>query len=71
STTRILTADNQSNVIGTFITDSDLKTVSGVPILGKLPLLRYLFSKENKEKMRNTAVLTLSVRLLPVPSSKD
>jgi general secretion pathway protein D len=66
STTRILTADNQSNVIGTFITDSDIKTVSGVPILGKLPLLRYLFSKENKEKMRNTAVLTLSVMNVPM-----
>lgn len=71
TTTRILTANNQSNVIGTFITDSDINTVSGVPILGKLPLLKYLFSQEHKEKVRNTAVLTLSVRLLPVPSAGD
>lgn len=71
STTRILTADNQSNVIGTFITDSDLKTTSGIPVLGELPLLKYLFSKETKEKVRNTAVLTLSVRLLPMLSAKD
>lgn len=71
TTTRILTADNQSNVIGTFITDSDIKSISAVPILGKLPLLKYLFSKEHMGKERNTAVLTLSVRLLPVPSSKE
>lgn len=69
TTTRMLTADNQSNVIGTFVTDSDVKRTSGIPILGKLPLLKYLFSQEHKEKERSTAVLTLSVRLLPVPCS--
>lgn len=71
TTTRILTADNRSSVIGTFVTDRDVKTIAGVPILGKLPLLKYLFSHELKEKERNTAVLTLSVRLLPMPSSRD
>lgn len=71
TTTRMLTADNQNNVIGTFTTDSDINTISGIPILGKLPLLKYLFSREHKEKERNMAVLTISVRLLPVPPSKD
>ena len=71
TTTRILAADNRSNVIGTFVADSDVKTTTGIPILGKLPLLKYLFSHELKEKERNTAVLTLSVRLLPVPASQD
>ena len=68
TTTRMLPADNHSYVIGTFITDNDTKSTSGVPILGKIPLLKYLFSQEHTEKQRNTAVLTLAVRLLPLPS---
>lgn len=71
TTTRMLTANNQTNVVGTFVTDTDVKTVTRVPILGELPLLKYLFSKEHKEKERCTAVLTLSVRLLPIPSLQE
>lgn len=66
TTTRMLPADNQSYIIGTFVTDSDTKTISRVPILGQLPLLKYLFSQEQKSTQRNTAVLTLAVRLLPL-----
>lgn len=69
TTTRVLIADNRSNVIGTFVTDSDTKTRSGVPVLGSLPLLKYLFSRESTQQQRNTAVLTLAVRLLPMPVS--
>lgn len=65
TTVRMLPADNQGYVIGSFITDSDTKSTSGVPILGKLPLLKYLFSQEHIDKQRNTAILTLAVRLLP------
>jgi type II secretory pathway component GspD/PulD (secretin) len=71
TTVRVLPADNQSYVIGSFITDSDVKSTSGVPILGKLPLLKYLFSQEHVEKQRNTAILALAVRMLPmVPPAK-
>ncbi|AJQ25909.1 type II and III secretion system protein [Pelosinus fermentans] len=64
TTTRMLPADNHIYVIGTFITDNDTKSTSDVPILGKIPLLKYLFSQEHTEKQRNTAVLTLAVRLI-------
>jgi type II secretory pathway component GspD/PulD (secretin) len=70
TTTRMLPADNHSYIIGTFVTDNDIKSTSGVPILGKIPLLKYLFSQEHTEKQRNTAVLTLAVRLLPLPSTE-
>lgn len=70
TTTRVLNADGKSYVIGAFTTDSNIKNVSGIPLLGKLPLLKYLFSQEYTQRERNTAVLTLSVRLLPVPPSK-
>ncbi len=65
TTTRMLPANNQRFIIGTFIADSDTKSISGIPILGKIPLLKYLFSQEHTDKQRNTAVLTLAVRLLP------
>jgi type II secretory pathway component GspD/PulD (secretin) len=66
TTVRVLPADNHGYVIGSFITDSDAKSTSGVPILGRLPLLKYLFSQEHVDKQRNTAILTLAVRLLPM-----
>lgn len=70
TTTRVLTADSKSYVIGAFTTDSNIKSVSGIPVLSRLPLLKHIFAQERTQTERNTAVLTLSVRLLPVPASK-
>jgi type II secretory pathway component GspD/PulD (secretin) len=65
TTTRLLRANNQRNVVGIFSSDEKLNSTSGIPILGELPLLKYLFSEKSSQKQKNAAVLTLSVYLLP------
>jgi type II secretory pathway component GspD/PulD (secretin) len=69
STTRIMKADGQIYLMGTFTSDSTIKSSTGFPVLSSIPLLKYLFSKEAKTIQRNTAFLTLSVRLLPLDQS--
>ena len=65
NTTRVFKANGQSGIVGTFVTDGNIHGRSGVPILSEIPLLKYLFSQETTEKVRNIAILTLAVRILP------
>jgi type II secretory pathway component GspD/PulD (secretin) len=66
STTRVLKANNERYVVGTFVTDGEYKALTGVPLLSRIPILKYLFSRDGKQSQRNVAILTLSVRLLPM-----
>ncbi|HWR38275.1 MAG TPA: hypothetical protein VN611_02140 [Patescibacteria group bacterium] len=65
TTTRVFPADGRTYIVGTFVSDSDIKSRTGVPFLMKIPLLKYLFSQESVQKSRSYAVLTLSVKVLP------
>lgn len=65
TTTRLLRANNQKNIVGIFSSDDKISSTSGIPILSDLPLLKYLFSQKSSQKQKTAAVLTLSVYLLP------
>lgn len=69
STTRVVTADNQTYIVGSFVTDQNYKTQVGVPFLSKIPILKYFFSREETNRQRGAAILTLSVRLLPIQNT--
>lgn len=64
-TNRIFPADGRTYVVGNFVSDSLIKSRSGVPLLSDIPLLKYLFSQETVKKQRNYAVLSIAVRVLP------
>ncbi len=66
ATTRILKANNQRYVVGTFVNDGEYKTQFGIPLLSKIPILKYLFSREGTRSQRNVAILTLAVKLIPL-----
>ena len=66
STTRVLKANNERYVVGTFVNDGQYKSQFGIPVLSKIPILKYLFSREGTRMQRNVAILTLAVRLLPI-----
>ena len=70
ATTRVLKANNERYVVGTFVNDASYKGQTGVPFLSKIPLLKYLFSQETDDAQRRIAILTLAVRLVPM-SVKD
>lgn len=51
--------DGEINLLGGILEQQDTKTVSGTPFLGQIPLLRYIFSREDKERITNEIVFLL------------
>ncbi len=66
ATTRVLKANNERYIVGTFVNDAQYKNQYGIPYLSKIPLLKYLFSRDGTRSQRNVAILTLAVRLIPM-----
>lgn len=65
TTTGYVKADNGSYVAGVFAGDTETQSVSGIPVLMKIPFLKYLFSQETKQLTHKVGVLTVSVRIMP------
>lgn len=70
-TTRIFPADGKTYLVGTFVSDSEIKSESRVPVLSQIPLLKYLFRQQSTSIRRVYALLTLSVKVLPASSDSD
>lgn len=70
-TVRVFPADGRTYLVGSFVTDSDITSRSGVPGLSKIPILKYLFSQKTTTRSRTYALLTLSVNVLPASYSWD
>lgn len=51
--------DGEINMLGGIYENQYTKTTSGTPFLGSIPLLKYLFSQENKEVITNEIVFLL------------
>ncbi|HST77735.1 MAG TPA: type II and III secretion system protein, partial [Verrucomicrobiae bacterium] len=51
--------DGEINLLGGINEDQETKTTSGTPFLGQIPILKYLFSSENHEKITNEIVFLL------------
>jgi type II secretory pathway component GspD/PulD (secretin) len=66
ATTRVLKANNERYVVGTFVNDGLYKNQYGIPLLSKIPILKYFFSQDSTEIQRRVAILTLAVRLIPM-----
>lgn len=58
-------ADTNVYVVGVFAGDTETRSVSGIPGLMKIPVLKYLFSQKTKQLTHKVGVLTVSVRILP------
>ncbi|HWR28455.1 MAG TPA: hypothetical protein VN631_01370 [Negativicutes bacterium] len=52
-------------VVGVFAGDTETHSVSGIPILMNIPILKYLFSQKTIQLTHKVGVLTVSVRILP------
>jgi putative hemolysin len=70
-TTRVFPADGRTYLVGSFVSDSNIKSRSGVPFLSKIPLVKYLFTQKSTTKSRSYALLTIGVDVLPDDLSSD
>ncbi|HLJ87224.1 MAG TPA: cohesin domain-containing protein [Candidatus Angelobacter sp.] len=51
--------DGEMNLLGGILEDTETLNNSGVPFLSRIPLLKYLFAQEDKEKHTNEVVFLL------------
>ncbi|HKV91817.1 MAG TPA: cohesin domain-containing protein [Candidatus Angelobacter sp.] len=52
-------ADGEMNLLGGILEEQDTRTTGGTPILGEIPILKYLFSSTQKEHITNELVFLL------------
>ena len=52
-------ADGEVNLIGGLLQDTETKSMSGYPWLTKLPILKYLFGQETKERQQSEIVFAI------------
>ena len=64
--THYVKADNNKIIGGLFASDTLTNSRSGVPILMHIPLLKNIFSTNNRTLQHMASILTVGVRILPV-----
>ncbi len=52
-------ADGEVNLIGGILQDTETKSLSGYPWLSKIPILKYLFGQEAKERQQSEIVFAI------------
>ncbi len=59
--------EGEVNVLGGLIQSSVANTVSGLPILGEIPGLRYFFSSTNTERQETEVLVMMTPRVVRLP----
>jgi len=66
--TTVIVRDQQTVVIGGLIDDSTTKSENSVPVLGKIPILGWLFKNKNDETIRTNLYVFLTPRVIKNPA---
>lgn len=56
--------DGEVSLIAGILQDTDTKSLSGYPYLAHLPVLKYLFAQENKERQENEVVFAITPHIV-------
>jgi general secretion pathway protein D len=59
--------EGEVSVLGGLIQTSMINTVAGVPFVGDVPFLRYLFSTEHVERQETEVLVMLTPRVVRLP----
>jgi general secretion pathway protein D len=57
-------ADGEVNLIGGILEDTDTNSMSGYPWITKIPILKYLFGQETKERQQNEIVFAITPHII-------
>ena len=63
--------EGESSVIGGIITDSDSVGTNGIPGVEKIPLLKYLFATETKERQEGELIIVITPHIVRLPDFAD
>ena len=56
--------DGEVNLVGGFLEESETQSLSGYPWLAKLPILKYLFAQEDKERRENEIIFAITPHIV-------
>lgn len=57
-------ADGEVNLIGGILEDSETNSLSGYPLLARIPILKYFFGQTNKERQQSEIVFAITPRII-------
>ena len=57
-------ADGEVNLIGGILEDTETKSLAGWPLLQKIPILKYLFAQETKQRQQNEIVFAITPHIV-------
>lgn len=63
--------DGEVNLIGGILQDTETKSLSGYPWLTKIPILKYLFGQENKERIQDEVVFAITPHIVRAEEITD
>src|SRR5262245_51468099 len=70
-THEIRLAEGETNLLGGIITDTEQTSLNGLPGLKNIPILRYLFSQENKSREQFEILIMLTPHIIRMPNIKE
>lgn len=63
--------DGEVNLVGGILEDSETKSLSGYPWLTKIPILKYLFGQESKDRREDEIVFAITPHILRAEEITD
>ena len=60
-------ADGDVNLLAGILEDTETQSLSGYPWVSKVPILKYLFAQENKERQENEIVFAITPHITRAP----
>jgi general secretion pathway protein D len=60
-------ADGEVNLLGGILQDTETQSLSGYPLLSRLPILKYLFAQDNKEHSQKEIIFAITPHLVRAP----
>ncbi len=65
--TKVLLRSGQTAVLGGLVTDTDTETETGIPLLGDIPLLGWLFKNKVTSKSKTTLIVFVTPQVIRSP----
>ena len=63
--------DGEVNLVGGILEDTETNSLSGYPMLTKIPILKYLFGQEDKQRRENEIVFAITPHIIRAQEVND
>ncbi len=64
-------SDGEVNLLGGILEDTETRSLSGYPWISRIPILKYLFAQENKDRQENEIVFAITPHVIRAQEIND